>query len=167
MNMMDMLQKTGGLDSIARELNIDQGAAKMGAEALMPAILGGFKKNAQAQGGMGSLMGVIGQLGGGGLLSNVLGPATTDVSQGNNVLGEILALKKSAAPLRAMPLSKPALILACSKKCCPCWRCWSRAICPIRPHPKQAKMALVLALAAFWADYWAAARDHLWVAWPI
>lgn len=94
MNMMDMLQKTGGLDSIARELNIDQGAAKMGAEALMPAILGGFKKNAQAQGGMGSLMGVIGQLGGGGLLSNVLGPATTDVSQGNNVLGEIFGSKE-------------------------------------------------------------------------
>lgn len=167
MNMMDMLQKTGGLDSIARELNIDQGAAKMGAEALMPAILGGFKKNAQAQGGMGSLMGVIGQLGGGGLLSNVLGRPPPMSRKAIMFWAKFSALKKSAAPLRAMPLSKPALILACSKKCCPCWRCWSRAICPIRPHPKQAKMALVLALAAFWADYWAAARDHLWVAWPI
>jgi hypothetical protein len=70
----------------------DQAAA--GAEALLPAILGGMKKQAQAQpAGLEGLGGLFGQLGGGGLLDQVLSPQPTDPSQGNEVLGQIFGSK--------------------------------------------------------------------------
>jgi hypothetical protein len=61
-----------------------------GADALLPAILGGFKKQAQAQpAGLEGLGGLLGQLGGGSLLDEVLAPQPTDASHGNEVLGQI------------------------------------------------------------------------------
>ncbi|HQR69903.1 MAG TPA: DUF937 domain-containing protein [Burkholderiaceae bacterium] len=90
MNITDILAQTGGLQSVARELGISEAQAASGAEALLPAILGGFKKQAQAQpAGLEGLGGLLGQLGGGGLLDQVLAPAPTDLSQGNDVLGQI------------------------------------------------------------------------------
>lgn len=89
MQITDLIARTGGLDSIARELGIPQEQAATGAEALLPAILGGFQKTAQSQGGIGGLGELLGQLGGGGLLDQVLAPQPTDVSQGDAVLGEI------------------------------------------------------------------------------
>jgi hypothetical protein len=73
---------------------VSETQAASGAEALIPAILGGFKKQAQAQPtGLEGLGGLLGQLGGGGLLDNVLAPQSTDMSQGNNVLGQIFGSK--------------------------------------------------------------------------
>ena len=93
MQLTDLLSQTGGLQSIARELDIAPQEAATGAEALLPAILGGFQK-AQAQaGGAGGLGELLGQLGGGGLLDQVLAPAPTDVGQGNEVLGQIFGSK--------------------------------------------------------------------------
>lgn len=94
MQITDILAQMGGLQSMARELGVSESQAASGAEALIPAILGGFKKQAQAQpGGMEGLGGLLGQLGGGGLLDQVLGPQPTDVSQGNEVLGQIFGSK--------------------------------------------------------------------------
>ena len=90
MNITDILAQAGGLRSMARELGVDESQAAQGAAALLPAILGGFRKQADNQpGGIEGLGGLLSQLGGGGLLDNVLSPQPTDVSQGNNVLGEI------------------------------------------------------------------------------
>ena len=90
MQMTDLLAQAGGLSSIARELGVSESEAASGAEALLPAILGGFKKQAQAQpAGLDGLGALIGQLGGSGLLENVLSPQPTDVSLGDNVLGQI------------------------------------------------------------------------------
>ena len=94
MNFMEILGNTGGLNSMARELGMSESEAQSGAAALMPAVLGGFKKQAQAQpGGVDGLGGLVGQLGGGGLLDNVLSPQPTDLRQGNNVLGHIFGSK--------------------------------------------------------------------------
>ncbi|MCZ4315578.1 DUF937 domain-containing protein [Comamonadaceae bacterium G21597-S1] len=94
MQITDILAQMGGLQSIARELGVSESQAASGAEALAPAILGGFKKQAQAQpAGLGGLDGLLGQLGGGGLLDNVLGPQPTDVGRGNDVLGQIFGSK--------------------------------------------------------------------------
>jgi hypothetical protein len=89
MDISDILGQTGGLQSIARELGISESQAQAGAAALGPAILGGFKKQAQAPAGLEGLGGLLGQLGGGSLLDNVLAKEPTDVGRGNEVLGQI------------------------------------------------------------------------------
>jgi hypothetical protein len=95
MQLTDILAQTGGLQSIARELGVSESQAATGAEALVPAILGGFKKQVQSQpAGLDALGGLLGALGGGGLLDNVLSPQPTDVSQGNEVLGQIFGSKE-------------------------------------------------------------------------
>lgn len=94
MQMTDLVAHMGGIQSIARELGVTESQAATGAEALIPAILGGFKKQAQAQdSGLEGLGGLLGQLGGGSLLDNVLSPETTDVDRGNDVLGHIFGSK--------------------------------------------------------------------------
>jgi hypothetical protein len=94
MNMMDILNQAGGIGAIARELGVDEGTAATGAAALLPAILGGFKGQAQQQpDGLGGLIGMLGGMGGGGLLASVLGAAPSNVDAGNNVLGQIFGSK--------------------------------------------------------------------------
>ncbi|QCB56388.1 DUF937 domain-containing protein [Sphingopyxis sp. PAMC25046] len=93
MNLTDILAQAGGIESMAKELGIPPATAKQGADALLPAILGGFKKQAQGGGGVEGLGGLLGQLGGGGLLDSVLGSQPTPVSQGNDVLGQIFGSK--------------------------------------------------------------------------
>ena len=94
MNIKEILAQTGGLQAMAKELGISEADATNGAQALAPAILGGFKKQAQAQpGGFAGLQDLVGQLGGGGLLDNVLSPQPTDVHRGDDVLGQIFGTK--------------------------------------------------------------------------
>ena len=94
MEITDILAQMGGLQSMARELGITEKQAASGAAALVPAILGGFKKQAQSQpAGLEGLGGLLGQLGGGSLLDNVLSPEPTDVNRGNDVLGQIFGSK--------------------------------------------------------------------------
>ncbi|MEY4564630.1 MAG: hypothetical protein RLZZ618_3907 [Pseudomonadota bacterium] len=90
MQITDILSQMGGLPSMARELGISEADAATGAEALVPALLGGFKNQVQSQGlGLEGLGGLLSQLGGGGLLDQVLSPHPTDVAPGNEVLGQI------------------------------------------------------------------------------
>lgn len=94
MQVTDILAQMGGLHSIAQELGVSDDQAASGAAALVPAILGGFKKQAQAQpAGLEGLGGMLSQLGGGSLLDNVLGSQPTDVDRGNDVLGQIFGSK--------------------------------------------------------------------------
>lgn len=92
MQLTDMLAQMGGLQSVARQLGVSEGQVAQGAEALLPAILGGFQKQAQGQGT--GLEGLGAGLGGlGGLLEQVLSPQATDVGPGNEVLGQIFGSK--------------------------------------------------------------------------
>lgn len=95
MSMLDILRQTGGVDAIARELGVPPAVAAAGAEALLPSVLGGFKKQAQApaSGGLGGLVDILGSLGGGALATNVLGTEPTNIDQGNSVLGQIFGSK--------------------------------------------------------------------------
>ena len=94
MQITDILAQMGGLQSMARELGVTESEAASGAAALSPAILGGFKKQAETQPtGLEGIGGLLNQLGGGGLLDQVLSPQPTDVSQGNEVLGQIFGSK--------------------------------------------------------------------------
>ncbi len=94
MDMMDMLRQSGAIGSIAQQLGVNEQVAATGAGALLPAILGGFKKTAQTQpSGLEGLGGLLGGLGGGGLLDSVLAPEPTPVEKGNDVLGQIFGSK--------------------------------------------------------------------------
>ena len=94
MQINDILGQMGGLQSMARELGVSESQVQSGAAALLPAILGGFKKKTQTQpSGLDGLGGLLSQLGGGGLLDNVLSPEPTDVNSGNDVLGQIFGSK--------------------------------------------------------------------------
>ena len=94
MQLTDILAQMGGLQSMARELGVSESQAASGVEALLPAILGGFKRQVQAQpSGLDGLGGLLGQLGGGGLLDEVLAPQRTDLNHGNDVLGQIFGSK--------------------------------------------------------------------------
>jgi hypothetical protein len=119
MQITDILAQMGGMQSVARELGVSPQQAESGAAALLPAILGGFKKQAQAQGGVAGLGGLLGQLGGGGLLDNVLAPEPTNVGLGNNVLGQIFGTKDVSRTVAANAASKTGLDPALLKKLLP------------------------------------------------
>ncbi len=94
MDLISVLKQSGAIGSIAQQLGVNEQVAEMGAGALLPAILGGFKKTTQAQpGGLEGLGGLLGQLGGGGLFDNVVAPEPTNVDAGNDVLGQIFGSK--------------------------------------------------------------------------
>lgn len=95
MQMTDVLAQMGGLASMAKELGVSESQVATGAAALLPAILGGFKKQTQSQpSGLEGLGSLLGQLGGTGLLENVLSSEPTDVSRGNDVLGQIFGSRE-------------------------------------------------------------------------
>jgi hypothetical protein len=116
----DILAQMGGLQSMARELGASESQVASGAEALLPAILGGFKKQAQAQpGGIEGLGGLLGQLGGGALLDKVLAPEPTEVSAGNNVLGQIFGSKDVSRAVAQNAASQSGLDPSLLKKMLP------------------------------------------------
>jgi hypothetical protein len=95
MDMMSILKQSGAIGSIAQQLGVNEQMAQMGAEALLPSILGGFKKTAQAQpSGLEGLGGLLGQLGGGGSFDSVVAPEPTPVEKGNDILGQIFGTKE-------------------------------------------------------------------------
>jgi hypothetical protein len=110
MQITDVLAQMGGLASMAKELGVSEKQAASGAEALIPAILGGFKKQAQAQpSGLEGLGGLLGQLGGGSLLDSVLSPQATDVTRGNDVLGQIFGSKEVSRTVAQSAASRSGL----------------------------------------------------------
>ena len=120
MQLTDLLAEMGGLKSMARELGVSESQAANGAEALIPAILGGFKKQAQTRpSGLEGLGGLLGQLGGGGLLDNVLSPEPTDVNRGNEVLGEIFGSKDVSRTVAQNAASRSGLSPALLQKMLP------------------------------------------------
>lgn len=120
MNISDILGQTGALDSISRELGIDPGTAQSGAEALLPAILGGFKKQAEpARGGLGGLGDLLGGLGGGNLLDAVTGNAPTPVEPGNEILGQIFGSKDVSRTVAGQASQTTGLDPALLKKMLP------------------------------------------------
>jgi hypothetical protein len=120
MQITDLLQQMGGIQSVARELGIDESQAMAGAAALAPAILGGFKKQAQAQPtGLAGLAGMLGGLGGGGLLDDVLAPQPTNVGRGNDVLGQIFGSRDVSRTVAQNAATSTGLDPALLKKMLP------------------------------------------------
>jgi hypothetical protein len=120
MDINDLLAQMGGLQSVARELGVSENQAAAGAATLLPALLGGFKKQAQAQPtGLEGLDGLLGQLGGGGLLDEVLSPQPTNVNRGNDVLGSIFGSKEVSRAVAQNAASRSGLDADVLKKMLP------------------------------------------------
>lgn len=120
MDINDIIAQTGGLQSMARELGVSESQAKSGAAALLPAILGGFKKQVQAQlTGLAGLGGLLGQLGGRSLLDDVLSPNPTNGSKGNDVLGQIFGSKDVSRTVAQSASAKSGLDPSILKKMLP------------------------------------------------
>src|SRR5690606_21707091 len=120
MQLTDILAQMGGLQAMARDLGVSESQAASGAEALLPAILGGFKKQAQAQpSGLEGLGGLLGQLGGGGLLDEVLAAQPTNVERGNDVLGQIFGSRDVSRAVAQNASSQTGLDTSLLKKMLP------------------------------------------------
>jgi hypothetical protein len=120
MQITEILAQVGGLQAMARDLGVSESQAASGAEALAPAILGGFKKQAQSQpAGLEGLGSLLGQLGGGDLLDNVLGAQPTDVGRGNDVLGQIFGSKDTSRAVAQNAASRSGLDPGLLKKMLP------------------------------------------------
>jgi hypothetical protein len=118
MQLTDILAQMGGIQSMARELGVSESQATAGAAALLPALLGGFKKQAQPT-GIEGLAGMLGQLGGGGLLDDVLSPQPTNVARGNDVLGQIFGSPDVSRTVASRASSQTGLDPALLKKMLP------------------------------------------------
>lgn len=120
MQITDILAQMGGLESMARELGVSENQAASGAEALIPAILGGFKKQAQSQpSGVEGLGDMFGQLGGGALMDDVLSPEPTHVDRGDDVLGQIFGSKDVSRTVAQNAASQSGLEPSLLKKMLP------------------------------------------------
>lgn len=91
MEMLETLRRSGGIDAIARQLGVPPVAATVGVEALLPAVLEGFQQFCEnsdgGEMGLGSLIRMLSNLGGGTLAADVLGPEPVVLERGNVVLG--------------------------------------------------------------------------------
>lgn len=120
MQMTDLLAQMGGLQSMAKELGVSESEAAAGADALIPAVLGGFKKQATSRpAGLEGLGGLLNQLGGGSLLDDVLSPQATDVSRGNDVLGQIFGSKDVSRTVAQNAASRSGLAPSLLQKMLP------------------------------------------------
>jgi len=120
MQINDILAQMGGLDAMAQQLGISETQARGGAEALIPALLGGYKKQAQSQpegiDGLGSL---LERLGGAQLEQEVVKPQPTDVNLGNNVLSRIFGSKDVSRGVTQNAAEKTGLDSSVLKKMLP------------------------------------------------
>lgn len=132
MDINQMLQQTGAVGAISRELGIDQATAEAGAAALLPSILAGFQQPvapaalASAEeapavdlGGLGGLLGTIGSLGGGALLDNVTSDQPTEIGKGNEILGQLFGSKDGSRAVAAQASAQSGVEPSLLKKMLP------------------------------------------------
>jgi hypothetical protein len=113
MDLTSILKQSGAI-------GVNEQMAEMGAAALLPSILGGFKKTAQAQpSGLDGLGGLLGQLGGGGLFDSVVAPEPTPVDQGNDILGQIFGSKDVSRSVAGHAATQTGIDPAMLKKMLP------------------------------------------------
>ncbi len=120
MDLMNALAQAGGVDAISRELGVDQSTAQNGLQALLPAVTDGMRGQASSSPqGFAGLGSILSGLGGGGLLSNVIAPEPTNVSQGNDVLGQIFGNKDNSRAVAADASQKSGISPELLKKMLP------------------------------------------------
>lgn len=91
--MLDTLRRTGGLAALSRHMNLTPAQASAGAEALLPFLLGGFKRYCQQHGpgdeGLPALLNVLNLWGDGEMAAAVLIPGNGSMAAGPAILETI------------------------------------------------------------------------------
>lgn len=118
MQLMDLIQSAGGIGAIAQQVGISESQAQSAAAALLPALVGGFKKQTQS-GGLEGLASLLTQSGGAGLLANVVGAQPTDKSLGEQLLGQLFGSKEVSREVAGQAAQKSGLSVDVLKKVLP------------------------------------------------
>lgn len=130
MNIDQMLQQTGAVEAISRELGVDSATAQAGAAALLPSILSGLQNPVAAEpqaavsapagmGGLGGLLSTLSGLGGAGLLDNVTSAEPTEVGKGNEILGQLFGSKDGSRAVAASAAAQSGVEPSLLKKMLP------------------------------------------------
>jgi hypothetical protein len=120
MQLIDMLKNSGAVHSMAQKIGIDDDQATAGAAALMPALLGGLEKQSRANSeGLSGVASMLGGLGGGDMLDQVLSSNSPDVNAGNGVLGQLFGSKDVSRAVAQNASSSTGLDPALLKKMLP------------------------------------------------
>lgn len=120
MQLIDMLKNSGAVHSMAQQIGIDDDQATAGAAALMPALLGGLEKQTRANSqGLSGVASMLGGLGGGNMLDQVLGSGAPDVNAGNGVLGQLFGSKDVSRAVAQNASSSSGIDPAVLKKMLP------------------------------------------------
>lgn len=94
MQVTDILARSGGIEKVASALGMSESQVQAGAQALLPAILGGFKKQVKAQpAGFEGVEDMLRKMGGAGLPDQVNATEPGALDQGNQVLAGIFGSK--------------------------------------------------------------------------
>lgn len=119
MNLNDVLPAEG-IDALAEQLGVPREQAQQGAQALLPSLLGGMGDQIDsASGNAHAFESQLSALGGGALADNVVGPQTTDVSKGHQVLGNIFGSKDVSRQVASHASQKTGIDPALLKKMLP------------------------------------------------
>ncbi|WP_017524058.1 DUF937 domain-containing protein [Pusillimonas noertemannii] len=94
MGVSDPIAQTPEFQAMASRLGLSNEQAASAADALLPAIMGGFKNQMQGGAGAGGSLGaMLGMLGGSGLFGGAQEEQALDADRGNEVLGQIFGSK--------------------------------------------------------------------------
>ena len=120
MDLQQIIARAGGLEAIATQLGVNQDQAANGLNALLPAVVGGFKKKAGSHDqGIGGLVDMLNAYGGGGLVDNVVSAQPTDIGLGNNILGQIFGSKEVSRAVATHASTQSGLDASLLKKMLP------------------------------------------------
>lgn len=119
MQLLDLIQSTGSLRAIAQQVGLSESQARTAAGALLPALVGGFKKQADGRSGIDGLVTMLTRSGGGGLFDNVVSPQPTDSGLGNNVLANIFGSKDVSREVATQAAQQTGLSFDTLKKMLP------------------------------------------------
>lgn len=121
--MLDTLRRTGGLAALSRHLNLTPTQASAGADALLPFLLGGFKRYCQHHDGDGqglpALLEMLNQWGDGEMAAAVLIPGNGSMAAGPAMLEAIFGSPEAIASVASAAAERSDLDPAQLRKMLP------------------------------------------------
>ncbi len=94
MDWLTTLRRSGGINALSRQLGVSPAEVAAGADALLPALIGGLRQRAHllgtGDGGVHALLDELKELGGGELAAQVMAPGPLTVDPGNVIVERMI-----------------------------------------------------------------------------